>query len=75
MLFKQHGGYRGTELFHEQGTPDSYLTIDRGASQWAYEEFKRDWKSKYESLDAEREGLTAQETLLGSFEERTNEMR
>lgn len=75
MLFKKHSGYLGTELFHENGAPDRYLTIDRWISQQAYEEFKRDWKSEYESLDAECEGLTLRETLLGKYEERANGMR
>lgn len=75
MLFKKHGGYLGTELFHENSAPDRYLTIDRWISQQAYEEFKRDWKSEYESLDAECEGLTTQEIAFGNFEETTDKIR
>ena len=74
-LFKKNNGYLGTEFLHDEEKPDFYVTIDRWVSREAYEEFKRDWDMEYKTLDAECEGLTIAESLLGNYEVVANGMR
>jgi heme-degrading monooxygenase HmoA len=64
-LFRKEEGYLGTELLRDSTTPHRYITIDRWTSSAAYESFRSQWKSEYARLDAQCEGLTEQETLLG----------
>ena len=67
-LFGKNAGYLGTELLRNKENPATYLTIDRWTSEEAFEHFKRDWGTEYQTLDAEYNGLTMNETLLGKFE-------
>jgi len=67
-LFLTGIGYLGTELLRDPGDLQHYLTIDRWASKNNYEGFLSDRKKEYEKLDAQCEGLTEQETLLGKWE-------
>jgi len=67
-LFQRSKGYLGTELFLDTSRAHRYITIDRWSSSQAYSTFLAEWKSEYESLDAQCEGLTEQETRLGAWE-------
>ena len=74
-LFRKEQGYLGTELLRDSTHPHRYLTIDRWTSSEDYESFRSQWKSEYATLDAQCEGLTIQETLLGMWESITYETR
>jgi heme-degrading monooxygenase HmoA len=67
-LFKKEDGYISTELLHDSNKPQRYITIDRWTSLGDYESFRSQWKSEYARVDAQCEGLTEQETLLGRWE-------
>lgn len=67
-LFQRSKGYLGTELLVDQRQLHRYITLDRWRSSRDYESFLAESKSEYERLDAQCEGLTEQETLLGRFE-------
>ena len=67
-LFRKGDGYLGTELLRHSDDPREYLTVDRWASRAAYETFLNDFDSEYRQLDRRLEGLTEEETLLGTFE-------
>ena len=67
-LFKRGNGYIGTELFRDVERPQRYITIDRWESVIEYKAFQAQWKKEYEALDAQCEGLTELETLLGKWE-------
>lgn len=67
-LFRKGEGYLGTELMRDINRPYRYMTIDRWVSPHDYESFLSQWKSEYSKLDAECEGLTEKETLLGKWE-------
>ena len=67
-LFQRNKGYLGTELLSDERNPHRYITIDRWCSSEDYESFLAEWKSEYENLDVQCEGLTEQETLLGKWE-------
>jgi heme-degrading monooxygenase HmoA len=67
-LFQKGSGYLGTDLLRDSSDPDRYLTIDRWASLTDYESFHSTWKTEYETLDAQCEGLTERETTLGEWE-------
>ena len=67
-LFQKSKGYLGTELLANESQPHRYITIDRWRSSSDYESFLAESKSEYERLDAQCEGLTEQETLLGKWE-------
>jgi heme-degrading monooxygenase HmoA len=66
-LFTRSPEYRGTELLrHAAGR--GYLTIDRWTSVAAFESFREQWRSEYETLDRYCEQLTEREALVGRFE-------
>jgi heme-degrading monooxygenase HmoA len=67
QFFKQGAGYRGTELLRDPANPRRYVTIDRWASQAAYEAFQSRSSAEYEAIDRHCEELTESEALLGSF--------
>ncbi|HSL43947.1 MAG TPA: antibiotic biosynthesis monooxygenase [Anaerolineales bacterium] len=67
-LFQESTGFLGTKLLRDYSDNQHYLTIDHWASQQDYEAFRSQWKTDYEALDAQCEGLTEQETLLGKWE-------
>lgn len=74
-LFRKEEGYLGTELLRDSNQPQRYITIDRWTSSEDYESFRSKWKCEYARLDAQCEGLTEQETLLGKWESGTWETR
>jgi len=74
-LFKKQAGYIGTELLRDENQPQRYLTIDQWATQEDYEAFRTKWKKEYEALDAQCEGLTERESLLGNWETVNREAR
>jgi heme-degrading monooxygenase HmoA len=74
-LFRKSRGYLGTELLSEGREPPHYITIDRWSSLQEYESFLSEWKSEYQLLDAQCDGLTERETLLGKWESISSETR
>ena len=66
-LFKKSTGYLGTELLCDKNQPHRYLTIDRWVSKEGYEAFQSRWEEEYKVLDAQCEGLTERESLLGRW--------
>jgi heme-degrading monooxygenase HmoA len=74
-LFKNGSGYLGTELLRHSSQLLYYITIDRWASVVYYEAFLSNWRKEYEKLDAQCEGLTEQESLLGKWETILRETR
>jgi heme-degrading monooxygenase HmoA len=74
-LFKNGSGYLGTELLHDSRQLSHYLTIDRWASAVDYEKFLSQRRKEYDELEAQCEGLTEQETLLGKWETILHETR
>jgi heme-degrading monooxygenase HmoA len=67
-LFKRSSGYLGTELLRDETNPQRYLTIDRWVSKEDYEAFLSQHEKEYKMLDAQCEGLTENESLLGRWE-------
>lgn len=65
-LFREHPGYRGTELLRSE-IPDRYLTIDRWDSQAAYDAFLAAEKPRYAALDALGDALTLEERRIGRY--------
>ncbi|SRR6266508_3879968 len=74
-LFKNNSNYLGTELLRHSSHLLHYITIDRWTSVVDYEAFLSDWRKEYDKLDAQCEGLTEQETLLGKWETILHETR
>ena len=74
-LFRRASGYISTELMHNVKHPPRYITIDRWDSSESYEIFRSQFRKEYETLDAQCEGLTEQETLLGKWESVINQTR
>lgn len=69
QLFRKHTGYLGTELLRDSNRAGRYVTIDRWASQGAYDRFKTRARQESEDLDARGEALTRSERLLGRFDQ------
>ena len=67
-LFREAEGYLGTDLGAEVEGGGRYLTIDRWISREAHDRFRREREGEYRTLDARFEGLTREETSLGSFQ-------
>jgi heme-degrading monooxygenase HmoA len=66
-IIQKSMGYLGTELLQKTDPPLCFLTIDRWESKQAYEIFLTHWKEEYKTLDAQCEGLTKQESMLGMW--------
>lgn len=67
-LFKTSMGYAGTELLRDTKHPQRYLTIDRWQTKADYEVFLSQHETEYKTLDAQCEGLTDSESLIGTWE-------
>lgn len=68
-LFRQGGGYLGTELVRSPTDPSRYLTVDRWISRSAYEAFRAAFHEEYAALDARCAALTRNERLVSTAEE------
>ncbi len=66
-LFRKAAGYLGSELMRDEAQSEHFLTIDRWDSKEGYEAFQSQWKTEYETLDIQCEGLTESESLLGKW--------
>jgi heme-degrading monooxygenase HmoA len=66
-LFERADGYLGTELFRDQEASTRFLTIDRWRSPADFEAFKARFGEAYSALDRTLEGLTLEETRLGTL--------
>lgn len=67
QLFSRSNGYLKTELLHDESQPDRFITIDQWTSSVEYETFLSQWPAEYASLDAQCDGLTESEILLGRW--------
>jgi heme-degrading monooxygenase HmoA len=67
QLFSSSPDYQGTELLRDAYIPDSYLTIDRWASEDAFRAFRKDHDAEYEVLDRLSDSLTSRETRIGAY--------
>lgn len=67
-LFRKDEGFLGAELLRAAKAPHRYITIDRWKSSKDYEVFLQQWAAEYAMLDAQCEGLTERESLLGKWE-------
>ena len=74
-LFRKGAGYINTELLRDEANPERFITIDRWDSAEDYETFRAQFKKEYETLDAQCDGLTEHETLLGEWESANYETR
>ena len=74
-LFRKGNGYINTELLRDETNPQRFITIDRWASAKSYEVFHAEFNEEYELLDAQCEGMTEHEILLGKWESANNETR
>jgi len=66
-LFKKGEGFLDTQLLRDEKVPHQYITIDRWTSSEGYKSFRTHWENEYARLDAQCEGLTERESLLGTF--------
>jgi len=67
-LFRRDSNHAATYLFRDTTRPRVYLTADYWLSRKSYEEFLRDHRSTYLSLDAASENLITCERHIGSVE-------
>jgi heme-degrading monooxygenase HmoA len=68
-LFREYQGYLGTELLRGIGAAPQarFVTIDRWASQAAYDAFLTAAEPRYAHIDARGDALTSAERCLGRF--------
>jgi len=67
-LFARAEGYVRTELLHDPGDPDRYLTVDVWASRAHWERFRESFAAEFEAIDARGEACTREERELGRFD-------
>jgi heme-degrading monooxygenase HmoA len=67
LLFERAEGFLGVELLHSTEQQGRYLTIDRWASQSAFEDFQARFAADYEALDERLTGLATTEKRIGAF--------
>ncbi|GAB3105090.1 antibiotic biosynthesis monooxygenase family protein [Lysobacter terrae] len=66
-LFRDYGGYVGTELLRDLDAPERFVTIDRWTSQAAYAAFLTAAQPRYAQIDARGDALTAAERRIGAY--------
>jgi quinol monooxygenase YgiN len=66
-LFRKSGDYIRTILMPDLQTRNRYLLIDSWRSLKAFEEFKKKYRTEYETLDQQCEQFTVEEQLIGYF--------
>jgi heme-degrading monooxygenase HmoA len=74
-LFRKVPGYINTELLRDETNPNRYVTVDCWETAESYEAFRAQFNKEYETLDAQCERLTKQESLLGKWESIVDETR
>jgi heme-degrading monooxygenase HmoA len=65
-LFGEAPGFVRVELW--RGEDGSFMTADFWASREDFDRFQANLGERYHALDAELEGLTADEIFIGAFE-------
>ena len=66
-LFRKGKDFLDTQLLRYEKVPHHYITIDQWTSSEGYESFRSQWENEYARLDAQCEGLTERESLLGTL--------
>jgi len=66
-LFRKSDGYIRTELVRDVIVERRFLTLDYWKSEEDFDQFRNQHLAEYERLDRQFEGLTEQETRLGSL--------
>ena len=66
-LFERADGFLGVEFLRCAEDDGRYVTIDRWASQRAFESFNARFATEYRSLDDRLEGIAATEERIGVF--------
>lgn len=67
--FKHAVGFIEVMLLRPEGCPERYLTIDRRASDDAFNNFQRTFAAEQQALDAQLDGIASSEVCIGSFNE------
>lgn len=67
-FFATGEGFVTTELNRDLKDQSRYLTLDFWTSKSAYDSFREVHAADYRRIDAQCEGLTAEEVLIGYFE-------
>lgn len=68
-LFGRAEGFLGTTLLAPAEPGGAWLTLDRWATQAAFERFQDTHGEHYRNLDSELSHLTASEHFIGAFDE------
>jgi quinol monooxygenase YgiN len=67
-FFRRGEGYIRTELLCDREDPLRYLTIDVWRLRKAYEQFKKENRDEYQTIDRQCESLTEAEQKIGEFQ-------
>jgi hypothetical protein len=67
QVFRIARGYLRTELYQDQKNPLRFVTIDHWDSKASWADFRAEFASEFEALDARCECFTVTENPLGSF--------
>ncbi|HKJ38551.1 MAG TPA: antibiotic biosynthesis monooxygenase [Anaerolineales bacterium] len=67
-LFKKGTGFVETKLTRSPDHPNLFVTIDQWESQKEYDAFLLQYKTEYEKLDKQCDGLTEHESYIGTFQ-------
>ncbi|MGH8029930.1 MAG: antibiotic biosynthesis monooxygenase family protein [Arenimonas sp.] len=68
-LFRQAGGFTGTQLWRDPLDPAIYLTLDHWRSASDFHGFLTRFGSQYAALDRICDALTSEEIDLGQYED------
>jgi heme-degrading monooxygenase HmoA len=68
-LFRQAGGYIGTQLLRDRSNRLRYITIDRWTGIESYRVFRVKFAEQYEALDRQCAELSTHEAPLGEYDE------
>ena len=66
-FFRKGKGYLGTELVRDDQDAGRYLTLDFWQSRKHYENFTKQNRKRYQSIDEKCEALTTSESEIGQF--------
>ena len=66
-FFRKGKGYLGTELVRDDQDAGRFFTLDSWQSRKHYENFKKQNRKTYQSIDEKCEALTTSESEIGQF--------
>jgi heme-degrading monooxygenase HmoA len=67
QYFQQHPDFLKTQLIQDYENPLRYVTIDYWKHETSFEQFRNQYRTEYDAIDALCTSFTKSETRIGTF--------